>query len=151
MAKSSTSISPITSHKTNINLHLVNIINPTTVLVFAHTELKNVLGTGLVERDWREVVATSGEVGGDRGQVALGADLKHQAHTDDDVEQEVAMEEPEAGVVSSETKDDVAVVRHSDCVLRGRQISLFKVTLEQTSPVEVKSVLQVDFLDVLVR
>lgn len=104
-----------------------------------------------MERDGREVVTACGEVGRDGRQVSLSAHLQDQVHADDDVEQEVTVEQPEAGVVGSETDDDVAVVGDSDRVLRWRQVSLLQVTLKQTSPVEVESVLQVDFLHVLVR
>lgn len=99
---------------------------------------------------WGEVVSACGEVGRDGREVGLGADLQHQAHADDDVEEEVAVEEPEARVVGSETKDDVSVVRDGDGILRGREVSLLEVTFEQTSPVEVECVLQVDLLHVLV-
>lgn len=60
----------------------------------------------------------------------MSTDLENQAHTDDNVEEEVAMEEPETGVVSSETEDDISIVRYGNCVLRWGQISLFKVTLK---------------------
>lgn len=114
-------------------------------------KLGNFLGTNLVERDGREVVAACGEVGGYGRKVGLGAHLQHEVHADYDVEQEVAVEQPEAGVVGSETDDDVAVVGNSDGVLRRGEVSLLQVTLEQTSPVEVESVFQVNFLHVLVR
>lgn len=73
-----------------------------------------------MERDGGEVVSAGREVRRDGGQVSLCSDLEHEAHADHDVEEEVAMEQPEAGVGGSETKDDVAVVRDSDGVLRGR-------------------------------
>lgn len=101
-------------------------------------------------RDGREVVAASREVGRHRRQVGLGANLQHQVHADDDVEQEVTVEQPETRVVGAETDNDVAIVGDSDGVLRWREVSLLQVTLKQTSPVEVESVLQVDLLDVLV-
>lgn len=113
-------------------------------------KLGNLSRNQLVLRDGREMVTASGKVGGHGRQVSLGADLQHQVHADDDVEQEVAMEQPEARVVSAETDDDVAVVGDSDGVLRWREVSLFQMTLKQTSPVEVESVLQVDLLYVLV-
>lgn len=113
-------------------------------------KLGNLSRNQLVLRDGREVVTTSGEVGRHGWKVSLGADLQHQVHADDDVEQEVAMEQPETRVVGAETDDDVAVVGDGDCVLRWWEVSLFQVTLKQTSPVEVESVLQVDLLHVLV-
>lgn len=60
------------------------------------------------------------------------------------------MEQPETGVGSSESKDNVSIVGHGDGILGWRQVTLFKVALKQTSSVEIESVLQVDFLDVLV-
>lgn len=78
------------------------------------------------------------------------AHLKDKVHSNDDVEQEVAVKKPESGIVSDEADDDVSVVRYGNGVFRRRQISLLQVTLQQTSSVEVESVLQVDFLHVLV-
>lgn len=83
-------------------------------------------------------------------EVSVRTDLKDEVHADDNVEEEVAVEEPEAGVVGPETQDDVAVVGHGDGVLRGRVVSLLEVTVQQTAPVEVQRVLQVDLLHVLV-
>lgn len=103
-----------------------------------------------MEGDGGQVVAASGEVGGDRGQVGVRAHLQHEVHADHDVEQEVAVEQPEAGVVGPEPHDHVAVVGDRDGVLRRRQVTLLQVALQQTSPVQVQSVLQVDFLHVLV-
>lgn len=96
------------------------------------------------------MIATSGEVGRDGRQVGLRAHLQHQVHADHNMEQEVAMEQPEARVVGAETDNDVAIVGDGDGVLRWGQVSLLQVTLKQTSPVEVESVLQVDLLYVLV-
>lgn len=42
----------------------------------------------------------------------MGANLYHEAHTNDDVEEEVTMEEPETGVIGSETENDVTIVGH---------------------------------------
>lgn len=96
------------------------------------------------------MVTARGEVGRDRWQVGLGAHLQHQVHADDDVEEEVAVEQPEAGVVGSETDDNVAVVGDGDSVLRWWEVTLLQVTFKQTSSVKVESVLQIDFLHVLV-
>lgn len=46
------------------------------------------------------MISASGEVGGYRRQIGLSADLEYYIHADDDVEKEVTMEEPEAGVGS---------------------------------------------------
>ena len=43
----------------------------------------------------RQVVPTAREHGRHGGQVALVANVEHQVHSDHDVEQEVAMEQPE--------------------------------------------------------
>lgn len=67
------------------------------------------------------------------------------------MEEEVTVKKPEAWVSRSETKDDVSIIGDSDGVLRWGQVSLLQMTFEETSSVEVESVLQVDFLDVLVR
>lgn len=98
-----------------------------------------------------KVVSASREVVGNGGEVFLCAHVKDKVHSDDDVEQEVAVKKPASGIVSDEAEDDVSVVRYGNGVFRRRQISLLQVTLQQTSPVEVESVLQVDFLHVLVR
>lgn len=78
-----------------------------------------------MKRNRGQMVSTCWEVGRDRRKVCLGTDLEDEAHTDDDVEEEVTVEDPEAGVVGSEPEDDVAVIRDSDGVLRRREISLF--------------------------
>lgn len=104
-----------------------------------------------MERDGRKVVAACGEVGRDRRQIGLSTDLKNEVHANNDVEEEVTMEKPEARVVGSETDNDVAVVRDGNGVLRWWEVSLLKVTLEQTSSIEVESMFQVDLLYVLVR
>lgn len=51
-------------------------------------------------------------------------------------------------VISSEAQDHVSVVGHSDRVL---ECGLAKVTMQQTAPIQVQGVLQVDLLDVGVR
>lgn len=103
-----------------------------------------------MEGNGREVVTASREVGRDGRKVCLGSDLKYKTHANDYVKEEVAMEEPEARVGSSETENDITVVGNGDGILCGRQVSLFQVTLEQPSSVQVECVLKVDFLDVLV-
>lgn len=45
-----------------------------------------------MEWDGWEMVSACGEVRGYGGKVTLRAYLEHQAHSDDDVEKEVAME-----------------------------------------------------------
>lgn len=47
-------------------------------------------------------------------------------------------------VVGSETKDDVSIVGHGDGVL-GR--GMVELTVEQTLPVQVEGVFQIDLLD----
>lgn len=81
----------------------------------------------------------------------MGTDLEYKTHADHNVEEEVTMEEPEARVVRSETEDDITIVGDGNGVLCRGQVSLLQMTFEETSSVEVKSVLQVNFLDVLVR
>jgi hypothetical protein len=80
-------------------------------------------------------------------QVGTHSDLPHQIHPYHDVEQEVTVEEPEAGIVRAESQHHVSVVGHRDRVLRRRQIEL---AMQQPLPVQVQGVLQVDLLDVLV-
>lgn len=87
------------------------------------------------------MVSAGGEVWRDWWEVSLRADLEYKAHANDYVEEEVTVEEPEARVGGPESNNDVAVVRYSDGVLCRGKISLLEVTLEQTSPVEVESVL----------
>jgi len=84
----------------------------------------------------------------DGWEVSLRPHVEDQVHTDHDVEQEVAMEEPVTGVVSPKSEDDVSVVGDGNGVLCGRKVEL---PVEETSPVEIESVFQVDLLDVLVR
>ena len=47
-------------------------------------------------------------------------------------------------VVGSETKNDVSIVGHGDGVLGRRVVEL---TVQQTLPVQIEGVLQVDLLD----
>lgn len=61
------------------------------------------------------------------------------------------MKEPKARIVGPKPEDDITIIGNCDSILRGREISLLKVTFEQTSSVQVKSVLQIDFLHILVR
>lgn len=71
------------------------------------------------------MVATCWEVGRDWRKVRLGANLEDETHANNDVEEEVTVEEPEAGVVGSEPEDNVTVVRDSNGIFRWREISLF--------------------------
>jgi hypothetical protein len=84
--------------------------------------------------DRRQVVPARGEVVRHRRQIAVGADLQHQIHPYHDVEQEVTVEEPEAGIVRAESQHHVSVVGHRDRVLRRRQIEL---AMQQPLPVQV--------------
>lgn len=94
------------------------------------------------------VVAARWKTGWHWWQVGVRADLEYEVHADDDVEEEVAVEEPEAGVVRPEAEHHVAVVRHGDGVLAGWQVEL---PVEEALTVEVEGVLQVYLADVAVR
>lgn len=52
------------------------------------------------------------------------------------------------GIVSSESEDDVSIVGHGYRVLGRREVV---VTVQETAPIQVQGVLQVDLLDILVR
>lgn len=104
------------------------------------------LGTDLI--NWGQVIPTRGEVGRHGRKVGLSAYLEHYVHSYDNMEEEVTVKEPEARVSGSETEDDVSVIRDGDGVLRRGKVSLFKMTLEQASPVQIQGMLQVDLLHV---
>lgn len=95
--------------------------------------------------DGGQVVATPGEVRRHWRQVGLCAHVDDEVHADDNVEHEVAVEEPVAGIVGAEAQNHVTVVGHGDRVL---QRGLSKVTMQQTTSIQVQGVLQVDLLDV---
>lgn len=105
-------------------------------LVFSLT-----LKSNLVDGNGGQVISASREAWRGWGEVSVRTDLKDEIHADDYVEEEVTVEEPEAGVVGSETQDDVSVVGHGDGVLRRRVVSLLQVTVQQSPPVEVQGML----------
>lgn len=66
--------------------------------------------------DGGQVVPTRGEARWNGRQIWMAAHLEDQVHSDDDVEQEVAMEEPETWIVRPESEYHVAVVGYGDGV-----------------------------------
>lgn len=74
--------------------------------------------------------------------------MDDQVHSDHDVEHEVAVEEPITGIVGPEAQHDVAVIGYSDCIL---QRWLAKVTMQQTTSIQVQGMFQIDLLNVGVR
>lgn len=91
------------------------------------------------------MVAARGETWGDWRQVRVGPHLEDQVHSYHYVEEEVAVEQPEAGVVCPEPQHHVSVVGNGDGVLPWWEIEL---SVEKTLPVQVQCVLQVDFPNV---
>lgn len=81
-------------------------------------------------------------------QIRLCSHMDDQIHSDHDVEHEVAVEEPISRIVGPEAQHHVAVIGHSDSVL---QRWLAKVTMQQTTSIQIQSVFQIDLLDVGVR
>lgn len=94
------------------------------------------------------MITARGEVRWHRWKVGERADLQDQVHSYHDVEQEVTVEQPESWIVGTESQYDVTIVRDGNGVLERWQIVL---PVEQTAPIEIERVLQVDLLDVRVR
>lgn len=122
----------------------------------------------LMRLDGWQVVAARREARRHRRQIGHRANLEHQIHADEDVELEVTVEQPETcvrafkehqlykllnqalwnvckptGIVGSEAHDHITVIGHRNRVLQRRRPEL---PMQQTPPVQVECVLQVDLL-----
>lgn len=105
-------------------------------------------GRGGVQGNLGFVVAAGREPRWDWGQISLRPNLEYQVHPYHNVVQEVTVEQPETGVVRSESQNYVTVVRHGYRVFSRGKVEL---PVQKTLSVEVEGVLQVDLPHVVVR